>query len=227
MTELNLLLIADLENLLSGIVPCIFVIIWLVSNLAGMRQKAPANRRPARPLDGPPGQDALENEIDKFLRQAKSKRAGDEVEAFDPIEASIEDSAMAEPLEAELVREPLGGELIHRHAVSEQVAEDLDTSQTVQRIERMGDNVEIADDVMAAHVSEVFEHSIGSLTDTSSIGYEDIKPAAEAELPSNALGKTTDTPTAAVDFAAMLGNSTDVRKAIVLNEILQRPIDRW
>ncbi len=55
MADLNLLLIADLGDLLQGIVPCVFILIWLVSNLAGARQKAPQGRRQAMPPGGPAG----------------------------------------------------------------------------------------------------------------------------------------------------------------------------
>ncbi len=224
MSALNSLLVADLQDILGGIGACVFVIIWFISTLAGIRQKAPRDRPPGMPVGEPQDQGVLETEIDKFLKQAKSKRTGgdDDVEIFEPAEEPLRQPPMAEPLEAELVREPPIGELRNRHAVSAQVAADLDTSRTERRIERMGDNVEAADEVMASHVRDVFDHPLGSLTDTSLRGYSQAETAAEPESE-----KITSTPTAAVDFAALLGNVDNIRQAIVMNEILQRPVDRW
>ncbi len=223
MSTFNLLSAIGFDDLLGAIVPIAFFIFWIISNVAGARQKnAQQGQRPAMPADDPVGQDALETEIGKFLKQAKNKRAGGDVEIFDPAAEPLFHPPLSEPIEAELLSGRPADELINRHTVSSRVAADLDTRPTRERIERMGDNVEVADEVMAAHVREVFEHPIGSLTDTSDRGYEQDQTADDPES-----DRIARTPTAAVDFAALLGNTDNLRQAIVMNEILQRPVDRW
>jgi hypothetical protein len=78
--------------------------------------------------------------------------------------------------------------------------------------------VEIADDVMEAHLKEVFDHRLGSLQQLDKIA------ATASAAKKAAADKAIPAP---IGFAAMLANSRSLREAIVLNEILKRPDDRW
>jgi hypothetical protein len=121
-----------------------------------------------------------------------------------------------EPIDAALVETDVG-----RQSVSEHVREHLNVSATVRRLDRLGDNVEAADDDMDAHLKSVFDHRVGSLPSKQ----RSIGPAPSPNDSTSAL----DAPAAPapIDFAALLGDGQNVRKAIVMSEILQRPEQRW
>ncbi len=82
------------------------------------------------------------------------------------------------------------------------------TSQLGQRI--------IADDQQFdVQLKAKFDHSVGTLTGSAVTAAEQAAAAASA------------TTTPAAQIASMLANPDGVRQAIILNEILRRPSDRW
>jgi hypothetical protein len=76
----------------------------------------------------------------------------------------------------------------------------------------LGARVKQADAQFDRQIQQKFDHTVGSLT-TRPTGT--VQPAADAPLP------------AAAQIAAMLASPDGVRQAVILNEILNRPLDRW
>jgi hypothetical protein len=100
-----------------------------------------------------------------------------------------------------------------RASVSEHVADHLGSPPVGWQASKLGQRI-IADDAQFdVQLNAKFDHTIGTL---SSIRLSDINPAQA--IPS-------DTP--ASQIAALLASPAGVRQAIVLNEILRRPTDRW
>jgi hypothetical protein len=96
-----------------------------------------------------------------------------------------------------------------------------------KREEHFGHDVEAAAEATDQHVHKVFDHQVGSLS--TQIGPSPQTRQTGATLPSG-LGQSSGDkfpPSAAAGLAAMLGNAHSLRQAIVLREIIERPLDRW
>lgn len=202
---------ANLEDLIWLVVVVLFLIIsgvgqWLAKvreaqEAEQRRRRQQAAGRPEGPGPaGPPARDPLREEVGQFLRGPEKPPAPD---ALEPVAADLvpDDRSVAEH-----VRQRIGTEKFDR------VRPEL-TGETA-----------LADDRMAEHVHEVFDHQVSRLADTP--GESASLPAAEeAETPDD---RVTPIPaTAAAGLAAMLADPGSLRQAIVLNEILQRPEEHW
>jgi len=219
-------LFADIEDFLGAIVPVIFVIIWVISQVMGATGKNKQQRPQApRPAADPPPQPDLANEIDSFLKKIQS---GGAAEPDMPAPAQVVE---AELVEATPVAAPVAAPAPRR-------VSSLDTrprsSSSIQQ--RHLDNA--ADDgvqAMERHRHEVFDHEIGSLRDTS----DDIHETADREqerrdsdnlaADANASGErgAPEIPTTADEVRELFADAYNVRKAVVLSEVFARPSDRW
>jgi hypothetical protein len=227
----------------------VFVAIMIGKLMSAMRatQRPPG---PMRPPIMPPQQPrqaqqpqaqatrpkSVKEEIDEFLSRAAKKKQGPATPA-DPTrrisqpsiplaqrvdstrrisQPSIPLAQRVEPLEAEVVRErPVGG------AVSAHVKKYLDEKEFDQRASKLGGDVAAADTKIEQHLKEVFGHGISKLA---------AKPGETASPPTpQTAGIFQDAalPAAGAGLVALLNNIDSLRQAIVLNEILQRPSDRW
>ena len=227
----------------------VFVIIMIGKLVSAMRvpQRPPGPVRPPvlppqqpRQAQQPQAQAArpksVKEEIDEFLSRAAQKKQGPATPADPTRRISQPSSPLAQrvdptrrisqpmaplaqrvgPVEAEVVRErPVGG------AVSEHVKKYLDEKEFDQRASKLGGEVAAADTKIEQHLKEVFGHGISKLA---------AKPGETASPPTpQTAGIFQDQPAAlpAAGLAALLNNIDNLRQAIVLNEILQRPSDRW
>ncbi|MCA9268125.1 MAG: hypothetical protein KDA41_06620 [Planctomycetales bacterium] len=96
------------------------------------------------------------------------------------------------------------------------VASHVSTKDLSQHATALADNLRQADERMDAQLHQHLDHRVGSLGDSSDAVYED--PNADA-LPPEAV-TTSET-------AAIFKNPERIREAIILQEILARPDDRW
>jgi hypothetical protein len=243
-----IILAAGIGDLLSALVPVVVFIIWVIGQIANRQAAAPpkpvrrADQRPAgewnmdddddevvvaQPGNAGPKKTVFD-EIEQFLararQQAQQAQQGQQPGA--PQHRPLAKPMMAEPVMAEIVA-PRGGlasapaqggrNLGTQDRVVANLNRTTDTSDITANIDRLGDSVEIADDVMEAHLKEVFDHRLGSLQ----------KDAIANSAGQSAAKKTGKAVPAPVGFAALFANTGSVRQAIVLNEILQRPADRW
>ncbi len=114
------------------------------------------------------------------------------------------------PVEAELLEPPTG------EAVSDSVQRHLDTREFTVRASQLTEEIQRADQQREEHFRKTFERRIGNLADTSQ---GEPQPAAAGSQ------KPAESPAATI--ARMLASPEGVRQAIVLNEILARPAERW
>ncbi len=108
-------------------------------------------------------------------------------------------------------------------AVSAHVKKYLDEKEFDQRASKLGGEVAAADTKIEQHLKQVFGHGISKLAakpgETAAPPTPQLTAFFQDELPA--------LPAAGAGLAAMLNNIDNLRQAIVLNEILQRPSDRW
>ena len=120
--------------------------------------------------------------------------------------------AYVEPALAEVV-EP--EEIDRTEGFSRRVANDLrGSAQIAEHTRRLGEEVDLADDKLAAHLHQVFDHDLGRLKKTAS--------------------ETAATPVAAAvsdvtvsELLKLLRSPNSIRDAIIMSEVLKRPDDRW
>jgi hypothetical protein len=263
-----LLLAALLEELLKLVVPFVFLIFWVLSQIAEAKKKAKAQpRQPAFPplqsadkakaaLARAPG-DPLREQVDTFLRRAAGAASADPNGAAvagvemqkaalsspnrDTIEILLakDPAATSRPALGSLSRtsEPLrpsGPQAPPRRAraprppqragtsgsksVSEHVAEHVVSTVEQMRkdVSQLGERVAAVDREFDTQMHQKFDHEIGTLGDRHLESMQEQPSEAKVAAAS---------PIA--EIAALLATGDGVRQAVVLNEILRRPQERW
>ena len=120
--------------------------------------------------------------------------------------------AYVEPALAEVV-EP--EEIDRTEGFSRRVAQDLrGSAQIAEHTRRLGEEVDLADDKLAAHLHQVFDHDLGRLKKTASESAGAPIAAAASEVTVSELLK-------------LLRSPDSIRDAIIMSEVLKRPEDRW
>jgi len=96
----------------------------------------------------------------------------------------------------------------------------MDTSDITEHASRLsrhasqlGAQVGQADEKLEGHLHEKFDHDLSRIQD------ESVTAAGQRGQEGAAL--------TASDIVGMLSNPKSISQAVVLNEILQRPLDRW
>lgn len=198
---------------LEGLLPLLFVVFWLVSQVVnlvrrvagdgGRPQGRPQGRPvvpPRPPAPGEPPEDirtALEREIEEFLRQS-----GQRPRQPEPASRTLERPVKPKKAPRQAPR-PAGRMPPVPAAPSPTVA-----SRHLKPLGDAGDDVE-------EHVRDAFAHDLGHRGST-------LSPArAAAEVG----GPRTVQPT--VDLAAALRDPGSLRQLVIVREILDRPLARW
>jgi hypothetical protein len=197
-----------MEDVLKIVVMVVFGLIYLFNHLlgGGKAQK----RRPARPAEPrPAGRPEVKDEVAEFLKRATEKRSPPK-----PVQARPQ--APRRPIPAENVEDRL---------------EPSSASRWPQTVEPHVDNRDLADRAsqlshmnqteaaLQAHM-QTFEHSVGRIHEAAA----DTAPSPETA----ADGRNASPPaTPGEIFAALLADPQSLRQAIILNEIIQRPEERW
>jgi hypothetical protein len=101
-------------------------------------------------------------------------------------------------------------------SVAEHVQKHLDTRSFEQRASHMT-RVDQADEQMEEHLHKAFDHEVGTLAAQAKA-----KEAANAAAAAATASKVT-----AGGVAAMLKDRNSLRNAIIMQEILRRPEERW
>lgn len=223
-TAAQLAIFAD-AGLIKLIFVAVFFVIWIINNLIGEKAKARKAKplvRPAAPLnpDAPPAERAppqpqLVTEIEEFLKRANRKRQ-EKAKRKQPTKVAKSAPPPVQKPPRRLVpsqfEEPSALTPDAVVTVAESVRQHLDTSDFSARASQLADADIARDDAeRAAHLKQVFDHQVGRLADTSA---QQASPA-------------TKEPAAAASLAALLANPQSLKQAIVLQEILNRPEQRW
>lgn len=224
---------------------------------AAQEQKAQANlprppvEQPVAAGAGPPDPlrtpDPLRDQVDEFLRRAGKQPAQPQAPpkkaARDEVVVLLDDSAVAPPRKslAEQVRAQAeaalrranqtnpGGPSVPPPAPTSKQRPAQRSGQPPRRksvaerssfgqhdfnkeVADLGSRVKQADEQFDRQLQKKFDHELGSLAS---------RPSAAPVEP------TPQPPSPATQIAAMLANPDGVRQAVILNEILHRPTDRW
>jgi len=237
-----LLFAAKLEDFIFPLVVILFLIISAVGQVLGkIREAQQAQQRPRggpAPRPGgvrpnvPPAHDPVRGEVEDFLRDAAQRRAvrGPQQAApprpTQPPVPGWRASMPPQPVPAPRPVEVELAELVPEDdaSVADHVRRRLPAQEFGSLRPEVGTGLSQTAEAIEEHLHEVFDHRLGKLGDTpgeSPLAVE----AEEAETPED---RITPVPaTAAAGLAAMLADPGSLRQAIVLNEILQRPLDRW
>jgi hypothetical protein len=221
----------------------------------GQPPRQPAGR-PAGPGDQPgmaraqpAAADPLRAQVDEFLRRAGQQGQPQAAQPIQPpqravrhdeIEVLVDEEAVA-PARQPLAKpfrpmgeaagaprpiEPPGNRPLRRAAplrsqsVAEHVAAHVDAAveQIREEVSHLGEAVIAADREFDVQLQQKFDHKLGSLSARHASRMQDQRTAANTAA-------QVETP--ASQIAAMLASPDGVRQAIVINEILRRPEDRW
>ena len=105
--------------------------------------------------------------------------------------------------------------------VAASVAANLRGAEQIsQQTAHLSARVDVADDEMDARLHQTFDHQVGRLRKTT-----EATPNVSRQ-DSNAVAATV-TQATVLGIAHMLQSPENIRSAIILNEVFNRPVDRW
>jgi len=191
----------------------IFVIPAIGKLIAKFQQIPPPAGRPLPPR---PAEIDVADEIEEFMRRAAERRAD---QGTRPAIAQQTPPPAAEPVRAEVVADqPVGGQ------VTEHVAKYLDSEDFGRRESQLGQEVAQADEQIDQRLHQVFDHRVSKL---EAVPGEAAKPPTAYEPP-DLVGAGADVPDSfATGLLELITSPDSLRQAIILNEILHRPEERW
>jgi hypothetical protein len=251
-----ILLAAGLNEIISVLVGLAFFVIWVINQINDAKKKQAAkeqNQQPAMPPPAeraaaakPPQPDPLRDQVDEFLRRAGKQPAQAppqrKAPQRDEVVVLLDEAAVAPPRKslAEQVRaqaeaalrranqsaspaSPTAPAIKQRPAQRPTQPQRRKSSITERtspakhdfnkEVADLGARVKQADEQFDRQLQKKFDHELGTLGSRPSS-----TPPAEP---------ATQTPSPAAQIAAMLASPDGVRQAVILNEILHRPSDRW
>ncbi len=230
--------LADAGEVIGVIVFILFVLVSVVGQLIAKIQEA--NREAARRARAgqaraaPARRGTLEDEIGEFLQKTAQRRAPEQTSVPAPPAASTAPRPLGPPLSSALrppapppppavpVAQPvLQAEVIaDRASVADHVRSYLASGKFARETNELGSEVAQADEKMEEHLRERFEHRLGRLGTMGGVtALPQSAPAPEA--PSAAPAGI------AAELAAMFRTPASVRQAVVVSEVLNRPVHRW
>jgi hypothetical protein len=114
---------------------------------------------------------------------------------------------VSQPVEVEIVDAELAvrGDNVGRHVAEH----ERRTEQIAEHARHLGEEVDLADDKLEAHLHEVFDHQLGRLKKSS--------------IEAGAQGRQAAVEVTALQLQQMLRTPQSIRDAIIMSEILRRP----
>jgi hypothetical protein len=183
--------------------------------IAKFRQMPPPGQRPLPPRPALP--DKLADQLEDFLHHRVAQKP--QAKPARPAGLRSLSPQAPQPVHAEVVAEvpkPVGGQ------VAEHVQQYLDQQDFDHREHELGKKVAQVAQKTDQHLQQVFSHRVSTLeampAEASSSAYE----------PPNLMGLADDVPALfATGLLELLTTPESLRQAIVLNEVLHRPEERW
>lgn len=214
----DILLLADWGEIIGTLVFLgIMALRYLLSDGDNQKGAPPRKKAPPKPANAGE-QDQMRAEIDDFLRRSKGLPPR-EAEQAEHAEDQTQPTQAARPwqdrmrLDTEADTQQLDPRETSVADHVEQHVGRLKESQLAEQAARLGYDLSQTDERLEARLEAKFKHRLGKLDRG-----EDATPAAPA-VDEGVLG--------AEKIAAMLVNPEGIRNAVVLNEILSRPVDKW
>jgi hypothetical protein len=179
-------------------------------------QPPPAVRpRPPRPVAP-----NVADEIEEFMRRAAERRKVQGTQPA-PVPTPTPTPTLAEPLRSEVVAEPpVGGQM------EEHVKTYLDAKDFTRRSQELGEEVAQVDRDIGEHLHEVFDHQVSKLEIAPGEAAAAAEGAEPAEL-AEASSAGVVAPPSTNSLLDLVNNPESLCQAIILNEILHRPEERW
>jgi hypothetical protein len=213
MNALTPLFAVDVGDVIKFIVILIIFVVPVIGQLlAKIKQIPPPEKRPIPPRPALP---EVNNEIEEFLRR-KAQRPMPQ----SPRPAQVQQPLpAAAPVQAEAVaQQRVGGQ------VSEHVEKYLDEQDFSRRGVELGKEVAQADQQINQRLRQKFDHRVSQL---AAVPGEAAAPPVAYEPP-DLVGTAADIPASfATGLLDLVSDPESLRQAIVLNEILRRPEERW
>lgn len=171
----------------------------------------------------------MAGDIEEFLRRAAQRRAQQQQGPQKPQARPPQPQARPpqpqrpkpvppRPIQAEIIDESKP-QVLRGSSVAAHVKEHIRSGVFDENLSHLGEEVDQSDDRMEAHLHEVFEHELGSF------GMQTAR-AADSSLDDDSPGQKRK-PVKPKNYLAILSNPASIRDAIILSEILARPLDRW
>jgi hypothetical protein len=209
-----------MEALIKLIIVLLIIVVPAIGNMITKSREA-RNRLPRpggpQPPNPRPAEKSMQNEIDEFLRRVADPRAGRPTPANTVAKVARKPTAplpKPKPITAEVVDSgpPRGS------GVTDHVRKFLDSTDFQRRSGELGGEVAQADEKFEQRLQGTFEHRLGQLGA--------VTPQPSPEMLSAASTGVTGTgiPSA---IASLFTTPDSIRQAVVINEILQRPLHRW
>ena len=202
----------DIEQIVWLVTVILFFIgpaVWkVIMAVGGQGKNAPPAALPGQQQQQPPRPAAAEagDEISQFLRAAAGRRGK-------PQQKEVrQQQQQAHPRKQRPAERPVEAVVVERQQFGGSVSEHV--SQHIGGGE-LGQKVAHTDQDREERRHEVFDHQLGTLSDRTELTSNSEEAAEEFPL------------AAAAGLAAILSESDSIRQAIVINEILTRPEDRW
>lgn len=178
-----------------------------------------AGKQLGKPIDRPrPGQRGPQQaqDLEDFLRRATQRR-----DSPQPMQSEVEVVQYQGVDEAPVVAMEVdtGGQL--GSSVREHVSQHMAEGRVTEHASHLADRIALVDEQDEQRLHHKFDHALGQLG--SSASHPDIIEVAEgtdAEVWTKPLHEQRPGTIIAAEIAGMLRDPTDVRKAIVLSEIL-------
>ncbi len=250
-------LLAEIGEVIGGLVALVGLVLWIIQKIAeGNKAMQPRQPRAVAPPPQaaapggarPAGQqaDPLRNQVEEFLRragQAKQQPNQGVGQARRPAPPARDIEILLDDESSQRQRRPVGAPLRpmesrpsvnvppavapsdkrparrsviprKRKSLAERAEERAAarTQSIARQVSHLGQRIIAEDAQFDVQLKAKFDHAVGTLAE-STVPSTDLVPVAP------------DTP--AAQIAAMLANPDGVRQAIVLNEVLRRPTDRW
>ncbi len=223
----------DIQNLIGIIIVILFIVIPAIGQLLARMNKAdgPPAGRP-RPGGGPragagPARKGIEDQIGDFLRRVAQGQGGQAPRAQvrqPPRPQPRPPQPVGRPVVAEVVGgRPIAAEVVDR-AHREDVDPAINTRDIARHASKLGGEVARTERLVDKHLHDVFNHEVSELAKEPGR----LTKRRRASKPKRAQPQPAPLPaTSAAGFAALLSNAQSIRQAIVINEILTRPLERW
>jgi hypothetical protein len=208
-----------------AVIPIVFLIIWVISQVIGQQAKRPQPGKGAKPGPGgrrPPPK-GVAQEIEEFLKRAAQQRGGGkpaEIEVMRPERAAARQGRRA--AEKPAWQQPLGPAAVDRAVevlptrddIAKSVESHLGSDRLAERARHLGDEIREVDEEGEQRLHHKFDHQVGHLaTQSREIHAAQVIHAAGAA--------------ATAEVIALLRDPRGIRNAIIVSEILNRPEHRW
>ena len=230
-------LLADIQDILGAIVPVLFVIFWVISQVIGginkarRGQAAPPQQFPPQKIPPSPKEDALANEIERFLGQKREPtrpqeqlpRSGDAVITAEVTRTDEVTRPQTPEITTEAsTREPLTSTSANRSDRSAQRRESSRQKKVTPKITPKGQSIgsTFAKQKRQTDDPQPSTTLSGNISAPPSMNIGGVQDIGIIDLPDS--GAIDVSP-----WQAMISAPTTLRQAFLLSQIFSRPEDRW